>query len=217
MHAIGSLSRTKARRRVDAQLRGFAMHLVEQVGAIPEPHRVPPSLRPRWAELRRTLSDVRPLGLDARPEPYGASDEALRAGLLAALAHDPEREDHLRREAHRRLRATARSRTLGRVREALAATLYLALGQIADRKGRIAEMLASALLCLRQGALAVGALLVEEGTLDAADDALYLDASELEEAASGEPGAYTARVRLRREADLRWRSFEAPRRIAARR
>ncbi len=43
----------------------------------------------------------------------------------------------------------------------------------------------------------------------------YMDVEELEQALEGEPGAYAARVRLRREDDQRWARYEAPRRLRA--
>ncbi|MDQ3033736.1 MAG: hypothetical protein M3Y87_15065, partial [Myxococcota bacterium] len=97
-----------------------------------------------------------------------------------------------------------------------ARSITIGLAQLAEIKGRIGEALASAMLRLREGACAVGAHLVEAGVLDEVDDALYLDLSEIEDALSGEPGAYASRVRLRREADARWRHFDPPRRLAAR-
>ena len=120
-----------------------------------------------------------------------------------------------RREAVRRVLATARVRPLGRAREAIAGTLAIGLAQLADIKGRMGESLATAMLRLRASACEVGAHLVEQGVLDEPEDALYLDLVEIEEAIAGEPGAYASRVRLRREADLRWRHFDPPRQIAA--
>ena len=116
----------------------------------------------------------------------------------------------------RRLLATARGRPLGRLREGLAGSIAMGLAQLADTKGRIGESVAASLLRLRAGACAVGARLVEDGILDECDDALYLDLQEIEDALRGEPGAYASRVRLRREADARWRHYDPPRTLAAR-
>ena len=72
------------------------------------------------------------------------------------------------------------------------------------------------MLRLREAAVEVGARLVDQAVLEEAEDALYLSLDELEEALRGEPGAYAARVRLRREDDLRWAAFDAPRRVGPR-
>jgi hypothetical protein len=121
--------------------------------------------------------------------------------------------ERARREASRRLLATARSRPLGRSREAIAGSLLVLLGRVAHAKGRLAEGLASAMLRLRRGACEAGRRLCDMGVLDGPEDALYLHLAEIEEALEDEPGAYAARVRLRREDDARWARFEAPRRI----
>ena len=102
---------------------------------------------------------------------------------------------------------------MGRAREGLVSTLGELAERVAVVKGVIAEQLAASLLRLRAGALAVGSRLVERAVLDHPTDALYLTLAELEEALMGEPGAYASRVRLRREDDARWASFEAPRRV----
>jgi hypothetical protein len=57
---------------------------------------------------------------------------------------------------------------------------------------------------------------VESGVVDDPEDVLYLAVAEIQEALGGEPGAYTARVRMRREEDARWRSIEPPTRLLAR-
>lgn len=213
---LAAIRKTRARRRVEERLRRFARHLVDQLGEIPEPHRIPASMRRRWDETRAELANVRPLGLDVRPLPFGASDRDLRAVLISMLETTPDAEETARREAVRRLLATARVRPLGRARETLARSVVLGLSQLAEVKGRLAEGLATSLLRIRAAACAIGARLVEQGILELPDDALYLDVGEIEDAICGEPGAYASRVRLRREADLRWRHYDPPRRLAAR-
>ena len=213
VHALAALRRTRERRRADERLLRFARHLVDQVGEVPAVGRVPAGVRRAWDDVAKELSAVRPLGVDVRPRTYGSCDEALRAGIEEAQRHDPEAAERARREATRRLLETARSRPLGRAREALVAPLTLMLSRLADSKGELGEALASAALQLREAACAIGARLVRDGVIDEPEDALLLDATELAEALSGEPGAYAARVRLRREADARWRAFDPPRRI----
>lgn len=214
--ALAAIRRTRERRRIDEKLARFARYLIDEIGEIPEAHRIPGVVRRRWDEVRRELEGVRPLGVDVRPVPFGASDQALRAALLESLRATADAEESARADALRRLLATARGRPLGGVREALARSIAIGLAQLADTKGRIGEALASALLRLRTGACAIGARLCENGILDEPEDALYLDHQEIEDALAGEPGAYASRVRLRREADARWRHYDPPRRLAAR-
>ena len=69
---------------------------------------------------------------------------------------------------------------------------------------------------MREAAVVAGERLCDAGVLETPEDALYMDVEELEQALEGEPGAYAARVRLRREDDQRWARYEAPRRLRAR-
>jgi hypothetical protein len=216
VHALAAIRRTRARRRADEKLLRLAQHLVDQLGEIPEPHRIPAALRRRWEETKLELGTLRPLGMDVRPDRYAASDRTLRAALEVALSTTPDADEIARREAVRRLLATARVRPFGRAREGIAGGVAMGLAQLADVKGRMGEALAASMLRLRGAACALGTRLVDAGILDDPDDALYLDALEIEEATTGEPGAYASRVRLRREADLRWRRYDPPRRLAAR-
>jgi len=216
IHALSAIRKTRTRRRGEEKLLRLARHLVDQLGEVPAPQRIPATLRRRWEDTRTELAGLRPLGVDVRPLPYGHDDDTLRAGLLDVLARDLDGVEVARRETLRRLLVTARLRSLGRAREGLVIGLTLALAQLAELKGRLGEALAESMLRLRQGAVVVGSGLAEAGTIDAPEDALYLELSELEEAVSGEPGAYAARVRLRREADLRWRHDDPPRRLSAR-
>ncbi len=216
IHALSAIRKTRTRRRGEEKLLRLARHLVDQLGEVPEPHRIPATLRRRWDDTRTELAGLRPLGVDVRPLPYGHDDDTLRAGLLDVLARDLDGVEVARRETLRRLLVTARLRPLGRAREGLVIGLTVALAQLAELKGRLGEALAESMLRLRQGGVLVGSRLAEAGTIDAPEDALYLELSELEEAVSGEPGAYAARVRLRREADLRWRHDDPPRRLTAR-
>jgi hypothetical protein len=210
---LAAIRRTRARRRLDERLaKAWA-----ELGELPaELDPVPAALRRTFAELRRELAHERPLGLDVRPLPYGASDRALVDGMRAASDGRAERAEREQRQAIRRLMATARSRPLGRGRAALARTLTMMIERLADAKGTVAEGLADANLRVRAAALEVGRRLVDHGILDEPEDALYLFVSEIHDALTGEPGAYTARVRLRREEDDRWRSFAPPTRLLAR-
>ena len=213
VHGLAAIRRPRARRRLDERLARAAGEL-GQLPTTVDP--VPAPLRRTFAELRRELAARRPLGLDVRPLAYGASDAALVAGMRAARDGRAERAELEQRQAIRRLMATARSRPLGRGRAALARTLTMMIERLADAKGRVAEGLAAANLRVRDAAEEVGRRLVDRGILDEPDDALYLYMFEIQEALAGEPGAYTARVRLRREEDARWRRFEPPTRVLAR-
>jgi hypothetical protein len=214
--ALAAIRKTRTRRRAEERLWRLARQFVDQLGEIPELHRIPSAMRKRWDEVRTELRELRPLGVDVRPVPYGSSDRELHAALVAMVGATPDAEEIARREAVRRLLATARVRPLGRAREMLARSIAIGLSQLAEVKGQLGEALALAMLRLRSAACAVGRQLVERGILEDPEDALYLDLAELEEAISGEPGAYAARVRLRREADLRWRNYDPPWRLAAR-
>lgn len=210
---LAAIRRTRARRKLDERLEKAAREL----GELPrEVDPVPAALRKRFAELRRELTDRRPLGLDVRPTAYGASDAALVEGIRAVLEGRAERAEHAQRDAIRRLLTTARARPLGAGRAALARGLTVMLERLADAKGTVAEGLAAANLRVREAALETGRRLVEAGILDDPEDALYLFMAELQEALGGEPGAYTARVRMRREEDARWRELEPPTRLFAR-
>jgi hypothetical protein len=73
------------------------------------------------------------------------------------------------------------------------------------------------MLRLRNAAREAGRRLADAGLVDEPDDALYLSLDEIDQGLAGEPGAYAARVRLRREDDARWAKWTAPRRIEPRR
>jgi hypothetical protein len=210
---LAAIRRTRARRRLDERLAKAA----HELGDLPtEVDPVPAPLHRRFAELRRELADRRPLGLDVRPTAYGASDAALVEGMRAALEGRAERAEHAQRDAIRRLLTTARARPLGSGRAALARGLTVMIERLADAKGTVAEGLAAANLRVRDAALEIGRRLVESGVVDDPEDVLYLAVAEIQEALGGEPGAYTARVRMRREEDARWRSIEPPTRLLAR-
>lgn len=214
VQGLAAIRRTRARRRLDDRLQKALSELSEV------PHALD-ALSEQEARalgaLRRELNDKRSLGLDIRPLPYGASDEALVDGMRAVRDGRAERAEREQRGAIRRLMATARARPLGRGRAALARTLTVVIERLAVAKGRVAEGLADANLRLRDVAIEIGRRLVDRGVLDEPDDVLYLVVAEIQEALDGEPGAYTARVRLRREEDARWRRFDSPTRLPARR
>jgi len=213
IHGLATIRRTRARRRLDERLN----RALEELGDLPasvDP--VPAEHRRFFADLRRATADKRPLGLDVRPLAYGASDSALVEGMRAVLDGRAERAEREQRGAVRRLMATARSRPLGRGRAALARTLTVVIDRLAAAKGEVADGLADANLRLRDIAIEAGRRLVERDVLDRDDDALYLFVAEIQDALDGEPGAYTARVRLRREEDARWRRFTPPTRLAPR-
>lgn len=170
-----------------------------------------PTVREEWDRAREDLATIRPLGIDVTPEPIGSSDAAL-VEAFDFLPRARARET-ARAAAIARVLELARTQSLGLPRVALARSLGALLDGVARAKGGISEGLAAALLRLRRAALEVGRRLEDEAILDAPVDALYLGLDELTEALGGEPGAYAARVRLRREDDARWANFEAPRRL----
>ncbi|MEM1417293.1 MAG: hypothetical protein AAGH15_20515 [Myxococcota bacterium] len=157
--------------------------------------------------LRGELGDVRPLGIDLEPGPIGASDASLERAL--ATNRGGVYRERARLDAEREAALRARRRGLGRVAPAQALTALLR--RVARAKGGVSHAHAIASLAFRDTALAVGRRLVAAAVLDRAIDALYLEMEELARALRGEPGAYAARVRLRREDDQRWARFEPPR------
>ncbi|MCS6799298.1 MAG: hypothetical protein NZ898_12380 [Myxococcota bacterium] len=207
---------TRERRRLEERLARLASRIERDAADGLGGSALPPALRRRLDELAADLAEVRSIGIDIRPVPWGSSPEALREALQAARLEPSEARERARRDAGRRLLATARGQPLGRARELLCASLLVLLDRVARAKGSAADALARSMLRLRAAACEVGRRLAERGTLETAEDALYLDLTELEQALVGEPGAYAARVRLRREDDARWARYDAPRRIAGR-
>jgi hypothetical protein len=223
--ALAAPRATRERRRAEERLDRL-LGALRDAGLAPGvagsslPPALSPVLRRQWDETRRALVGVRTLGLDITPRAWGESDATLAATLAARAAGelpaDHEAREEARRTAVRRLGDTARGRTFGRSREAVVWAVSLVLSGLADAKGEVAEALALGLLRVREAAVVAGERLCEVGILETPDDALYMDIDELEQALEGEPGAYAARVRLRREDDQRWAHYEAPRRLRAR-
>lgn len=211
--ALAAPRAVRARRRAHDRLRDLRQRLGLRRGQLPSRPTHNATLERRWDETRAALRQLRPLGIDLRPLAFGADEPHFAAALRDLESFDDNVREKARRDAVRRLLATARSRAMGRTREGIAASLTLLLSRVAAAKGSASEGLAASLSRLRGGACEVGRRLVEAGVLDQPDDALYLWLSELEEAIAGEPGAYAARVRLRREDDARWARFDAPRRL----
>jgi hypothetical protein len=226
--AIGSIPRecypaltqprsTRARRKHHERLARLARRIEAEHGVLVSPRRISPPLARQWSELSEALAAVRPLGIDVMPLPYGGDDERLLAAMGSALAEADDAAERLRKNAGRRLLVTARDKSFGRAREGIVRSLVVLLSRVASAKGRVAEALAAAMLRLRAGAAEAGRRLEELGLVDEPEDALYLFLAEIGQGLSGEPGAYAARVRLRREDDERWGCYEAPRRIDGRR
>ena len=174
---------------------------------------LPQPLKVEWRAIAEELADVRPLGIDVLPEPIGGSDRALRHALRRVGRDGPAVVETRRKQAKREVLEVASARGIRRAREVLVRPLLVLLDRIAEAKGRLSEGLGRSLVLLRSAAVEVGRRLVDEAILDEPDDALYLGLGELEDALRGEPGAYAARVRVRREDDARWASFDAPRNL----
>jgi hypothetical protein len=214
--ALAAPRPSKARRKLYDRLARMARKVQDEAGELVRPEALSAQLRKKWHEMRRSLRDTRPLGLDMRAPPFGESDEALLAALGARYAEREAVIEKVRRDAARRLAVTARARPLGRTREALVLALTLGLRRLANGKGAAAEALSHALLRHRRAVVEGGRRLVHAGLLDEPEDALHLHLTELSQGLSGEPGAYAARVRLRQENDQRWARFTAPSRIERR-
>ncbi|MCS6856779.1 MAG: hypothetical protein NZM37_03620 [Sandaracinaceae bacterium] len=206
---------SEERLRREQELAEFGKALLSAFGhVIPEPSALPPHLQSTLSKLRITLSELRPLGLDVRPLPYGSSDRQLiEAGIRLAKATDPE----LRRsQATEALLATLPSRLRASARHGLVRSLLALLDRLASLKGEVADLVALALLRLRACAIEIGGRLVEEGILEQPEDALYLSSREIEASLRGEAVAFASRVRVRREEDIRFRNFSPPERLSAR-
>ncbi|MEZ4326063.1 MAG: hypothetical protein R3B40_12655 [Polyangiales bacterium] len=211
--ALATPRRTRPRERTLTAMNRFATRLTAELGNVPERASLASALGRDWDRLRDTVIGLRALGIDVRPGALGQDDATFRAELLRLRDLDLGASERARKDAMRRLLATARGRDMGRSREGLVNTLGGLAERVAVVKGVVAEQLAASLLRLRAAALQAGQRLVDRAVLEVPSDALYLTLAELEEALVGEPGAYASRVRLRREDDARWARFEAPRRV----
>ena len=211
--ALAAPRPTRSRQKIQGKLAELAKAF-DAAGVDPsttEP--LPPVLAKKFRAVAEELADVRPLGIDVRPEPIGGSDRALRHAIRRVGREGPDAVERRRKDARRAVLRVAGSRSLRTAREALVRPLLMILDRIAEAKGRLGEGLARSLVLLRSAAVEAGLRLVDEAILDDAQDALYLGLGELEDALRGEPGAYAARVRLRREDDARWAAFDAPRNL----
>lgn len=212
--ALSTPKSTKERVRMGVDLADLARRVGPDLANEDVRHRLDLGNVRRWDELRTALKHTRPLGIDVVPDAIGSSDATFRAALLAAPAR--RRIDALeeaRWSAIRRVLGIAQAQPFGAARAGVVSSVSLVIDRIVTSKGRLAEVLAATLGCLREVALEVGRRLVDRASLDAAVDALYLTQSELEEALRGEPSGLASRVRARREDDDRWRWFDAPRRL----
>lgn len=212
--ALSTPKQAKERVRIALELADLARRIGPDVEFEDCRARLEPAVARRWDELRKSLAEVRPLGIDIVPDAIGASDATLRRALVAA----PPRKridalEEARWNAMRRVLSLAHSHPYGAARAGVVSSVGLVLDRIVTGKGRLAELLASSLGLLREVALAVGRRLVDRAALDASSDALYLTQAELVEALHGEPSGLAARVLARREDDERWRWFDAPRRL----
>jgi hypothetical protein len=236
--ALAAPRRTPERKRIDEQLASFAERSLSCSIAASGPSRVgsvaasgpstqavpalPPALATNaelqlaWQSLRTSLASARILGMDVRPDTMGADDEDLTRALEEAWKVRRHAPEEARGRAERSLLRLAAKGPLGGLGVGPAGAALLSMRRLADAKGTVAEVLAAALLRLRAGALEAGKRLASDGVLERAEDTLYMEIHEIEEALEGDLGAYAARVRLRREDDRRWRNFAAPRWISAR-
>ena len=215
--AIARPRMTRSRRRAVQRLQELAKKIVNEHGELVHYDALARPLRGKWQKAREESRDLRPLGIDVLPDAFGASNEDMYGGLATALQFDEAKSRRERKLEVERVLAAARGRSLGRSRETLASSLLLLQSRVSKSKGVAIEGLAAALLRVRRAALQVGERFVDRDLLDEPQDALHLYLPEIEEAMAEEPGAYAARVRLRKENDARWASFRAPRRIYARR
>ena len=215
--AIARPRSTRMRRKKMHELRAFAKQVINEHGDLVPFDGLRSREKERWATLRASCADLRPLGIDVLPDAIGASDEAMLEGIRLSLRINEARNKRERNAEIERVMFAARERSFGRGRETLASSLLFLQGRVSKSKGVAIEGLAAALLRVRRAACEVGRRFVERDLLDLDEDALHLYLPEIEQAMAEEPGAYAARVRLRKENDARWARFRAPRRIYARR
>ncbi len=167
----------------------------------------------QWREIRQSLRNARPLGVDVRVPAFGDSDESLIEAFGLLSSWDPSTRERTRRDTIARLRVSHRARLGSPMRQVRVGMLLAILKEIGLARGVVGEALSRALLAFRQQALDVGARLVNRVELDQPSDVFYLRVSELRDLAAGTPGTYASRIRSRREDDRRWRNYRAPRRL----
>ncbi len=213
LDALAAPTRSRRRQAVDEKLLAMAPHCYQADGSLVLPG---PDQAAEWTKLRRTLNHVRILGMDVRPAPIGESDESLLQAIDEAVATNRMGPEAQRKNAERTLMSMSMKGPFGPLAAPAVSAQLMLLSRLAKAKGSVSEGLSSALLRLRAAALEAGARLAAQGVIDGAEDAFYMPLDEIEEALSGELGAYAARVRLRREDDRRFRNFAAPRRIQGR-
>ncbi len=213
LDALAAPIRSRRRRAVDERLLAMAEHCRRADGTFAIPS---PAHAGDWGKLLRTLMHIRILGMDVRPAPMGASDESLLQAIEEIAARNTADSESQRREAELELLSLSFKGPFGPLAAPAVSVQLMLLRRLAKAKGSVAEGLSAALLRLREAALEAGARLASQGVIDAAEDAFYMPLDEIEQALSGELGAYAARVRLRREDDRRFTNFEAPRRIQGR-
>ncbi|MFO0693603.1 MAG: hypothetical protein U0230_08615 [Polyangiales bacterium] len=211
--ALSTPKNTRQRLRALSELSDLARRASPYLGASDVRAALPVPIARKWDAVRKDLADLRPLGIDIVPDCFGSSDESLARALRSSPRRRADALEQARWEAMRHVLAMARRHPMSAARAGIASSLGVALDRIVASKGKLAEALAVSMRLLRDAALEVGRRLVDAAVLDAAEDAFYLTQGELVEALSGEPGAYAARVRVRREDDARWALFDAPRRL----
>lgn len=212
--ALAAPQVTKQRRRAHKALVNLRRRVLAERGDLDGPEGLSADGAANWDQLRQQLATMRLLGIDVTPEPMGASDRSLSEAMEAARREGHVAREKARKDARRRVLHRAKTEGFRRVRRPLAASLVVMLGRVAVAKGQVSEQVAGAMLLLRSGALEVGRRLVEQAILDAPEDAFYLKQRELLDALGGEPGSYASRVRVRREDDMRWSAYDAPRRLS---
>lgn len=213
LDALAAPARSRRRQAVDQKLIAVVPYCR---GADAQWHVPTDAHAAEWHKLLRTLKHVRILGMDVRPEPIGTNDETLLDAIKEAQAAQDADVETQRKQAERLLLGMTLKGPLGPLAAPAISAQLLLLRRLSLAKGSLSEGLSIALLRLRAAALEAGARLSAMGVIDAADDTFYMPLDEIEEALSGELGAYAARVRLRREDDRRFRNFVAPRRIQGR-
>ena len=120
--ALAAPRLSRRRRRIHEKLARLAVRIDAEAPGCQSVDELPRSLRKRWDDLRESLVNIRPRGIDVSHNAMGASAEDMWGAVRIKLAADLDAEERVRRDAIRRLRATARGRPFGRARESIAAS-----------------------------------------------------------------------------------------------
>ena len=150
----------------------------------------------------------RPWGMDIATPPFGESPE-LYATAFSDSQQFLTRQQEVRTETIQKVLRRAAPGP----RRTVARSVTMLLERVARVKGIFADRLCDTQLSFRSALLDVGTFVEREHLLDEPEDIFYLMMQEISDILEGEPGAYSARVMLRKEEAMRWKHYRVPRKI----